>query len=127
MLPLRSIPVSVAGKGSSSILPVSVAITCAKFSSMSASLSKLLVQIVATTKVNLKTLDCVLQHLHVVKHVVKGDNSCLYHSISYQAGFIPSNSRGDEKISSQLRNLVSHMMWHHPDVHKESGMPFCSG
>jgi len=71
-------------------------------------LSTLPVQIVATTKVNLKTLDCVLQHLHVVKHVVKGDGSCLYHSISHQAGFIPNNSQGDEKISSQLRNLITH-------------------
>jgi len=33
------------------------------------------------------------------------------HTISHQAGFIPSGSQGNEKISSQLKNLVSCMMW----------------
>jgi len=54
------------------------------------------VQIVAANKVNLQSLHCVLQHLNIVKHVVKGDGSCLYHAISHQAGFIPSSSQGNE-------------------------------
>lgn len=82
------------------------------------------VQIVATNKVKLLSLDNVLQHLHVVKHVVKGDGSCLYHAISHQAGFIPSTSQDDEKISSQLRNVASRMMWDHPGVHTETDMSF---
>ena len=75
-----------------------------------------------TNKVNLLSLDHVLQHLHVAKHIVKGDGSCLYHAISHQAGLIPRTSQGDEKISSQLRNLASRVMWDHPDVCAEANM-----
>ena len=78
----------------------------------------------ATNKVTSLPLDYVLQHLHVVKHVVKGDGSCLYHSISHQAGLIPHTSQGDEKISSQLRNIASRMMWDHPGVRTETDMSF---
>ena len=80
------------------------------------------VQIIATDKTNLLSADYVLKHLHVAKHVVKGDGSCLYHAVSHQAGFLSSDSQGDDKISSHLRNLALRMMWEHPDVRTEVGM-----
>jgi len=40
----------------------------------------------------------------------------------FQAGFIPSSSQGDVKISTQLRSLALRMMCEHPDVRAESNM-----
>lgn len=46
------------------------------------------VQIVTVERAKSLSLDSVLGKLHVIKYVVKGDGSCLYHAISHQAGLI---------------------------------------
>ena len=66
------------------------------------------------------SLDAVLGTLRVVKYVVKGDCSCLYHAISHQAGLISNTSRGDEKISMHLRKVALDVMYKHPSVRLES-------
>lgn len=80
------------------------------------------VQILGMTKTRSVPLDIVLQYLHVKKHSVKGDGSCLYHSVAHQAGLVNKDSQGDEKISQHLRQLVLSMMWKYPDVRQEGGL-----
>ena len=53
------------------------------------------VQILSMKQTSSLSLNCVMQQLHVVKHVIKGDGSCLYHAIAHQAGFISSTCKGD--------------------------------
>ena len=80
------------------------------------------VQITGATKTMSLPLQTVLQHLHVKKHSVKGDGSCLYHSVAHQAGLISADSQGDQKMSQHLRQLVLSMMWKYPDVREEGGL-----
>ena len=42
------------------------------------------VQILSVQQVSSLSLNCVLQRLQVVKHVIRGDGSCLYHAIAHQ-------------------------------------------
>ena len=50
-----------------------------------------------------KTIQSVLEHLQLKRHVVKGDGSCLHHAVAHQAGLITSSSTGDEVVSNHLR------------------------
>ena len=68
----------------------------------------------------------VLQQLHIKKHTVKGDGSCLYHAIFHQGGFISSTSKGNDSISQQLRQLAVTIMKKHPDVRMKDNMPVTS-
>ena len=80
------------------------------------------VQIVAVRKTDSLSLTSVMQQLHVVKHVVKGDGSCLYHAVAHQAGFISRSSQASENISLYLRKVVVDTMSKHPSVRQEIGM-----
>ena len=53
-----------------------------------------------------KTIQSILKCLHLKRHVVKDDGSCLYHAIAHQAGLIKSSSTGDEVVSNHLRRLT---------------------
>ena len=64
------------------------------------------VKIITVERAKSLSLNAVLGKLHVVKYVVKGDGSCLYHAISHQAGLISKTCRGDEKISMHLRKIA---------------------
>ena len=78
------------------------------------------VHIVTVKSKNLMSLDTVLRKLHVVKYMVKGDGSCLYHVVSHQAGLISITCQGDEKISMHLRKIAQDVMGKHPAVRLES-------
>jgi len=80
------------------------------------------VQIISAQKTKSVSLNCVMQQLHAVKHVIKGDGSCLYHTIAHQAGFISSNSKGDETISLQLKKVAVDTMSKYPSVRLEDGL-----
>ena len=67
-------------------------------------------------------MDSLLSQLHVRKHLVKGDGSCLYHAVAHQAGLIPANSKGDSIISMELRKVVLAMMLKYPHVRQEDGL-----
>ena len=67
-------------------------------------------------------MDSLLRQLHVRKHLVKGDGSCLYHAVAHQAGLIPANSKGDSIISIELRKVVLAMMLKYPHVRQEDGL-----
>ena len=73
--------------------------------------------ILRATKTTSLSLETVLQRLDLKKHSVKGDSSCLYHSIAHQAGLVIKDNQGDEKISQHLRQLALSMM-----IHQESGL-----
>ena len=77
------------------------------------------VQILTVKQSKLMSLDAVLRTLHIVKHAVKGDGSCLYHAISHQAGLISNKSHGDEKISMHLRKIALEVTNKHPTVRLE--------
>ena len=84
------------------------------------------IQIVAAAITTSLPINNVLQLLRIKKHTVKGDGSCLYHAISHQGGFISSNSKGNDSISQQLRQLAVTIMKKHPDVRMEDNMPVTS-
>lgn len=69
--------------------------------------------------VSLKT---VLEHLRLTKHQIKGDGSCLYHSVAHQAKLIPTFSIGDEVVSRHLRRLTLLTMLNYPAVQLESNL-----
>ena len=77
-------------------------------------------QILATERIRSLSLASVMQQLHVVKHVVKGYGNCLYHAVAHQAGFIPSNSKGNERISLYLRKVAVDTMQKYPSVCSET-------
>ena len=83
-------------------------------------------QIAAAAITTSLPINNVLQELHIKKHIVKGDVSCLYHAIFHQGGFISSNSKGNDSISQQLRQLAVTIMKKHPDVCMEDNMPVTS-
>ena len=68
-----------------------------------------------------------MEQLHVVKHVVKGDGSCLHHAVAHQAGFIYRSSQGSENISLYLRKVVVDTISKHPSVHQELACRTYSG
>jgi len=80
------------------------------------------VQILSVQQVSSLSLNCVLQWLQVVKHVIRGDGSCLYHAIAHQAGLISITSNGDETISLLLRKVAVDMMSKYPSVRLEDGL-----
>jgi len=80
------------------------------------------VQILSTQQISSLSLNYVMQQLHVVKHRIKGDGSCLYHAIAHQAGFIPNASKGDEVISLQLRKVAVDTMCKYLSVRLEDGL-----
>ena len=69
-----------------------------------------------------KTIQSVLKHLHLKRHVVKGDGSCLYHAIAHQAGLITSSSTGDEVVSNHLRRLTLLAMLNYPAIQLECSL-----
>ena len=77
------------------------------------------VHIVNVTANKSMSLDAVLGTLHVVKYVVKGDGSCLYHAISHQASFISNPCQGDNTISMHLRKIALDVMHKHPSICSE--------
>jgi len=84
------------------------------------------VQILTVKQSKLMPLDAVLRTLHIVKHAVKGDGSCLYHAIS-QAGLISNKSHGDEKISMHLRKIALEVTNKHPTVRLEGNYSKLNG
>ena len=80
------------------------------------------VQILAVRKTDSLSLTSVMQQLHVVKHVVKGDGSCLYHAVAHKARFISRSSQGSENISLYLRKVVVDTMSQHSSVRQEIDM-----
>ena len=52
-----------------------------------------------------KTIQSVLEYLQLKRHAVKGNGSCLYHTIAHQAGLIASSSTGDEVVSNHNAEL----------------------
>ena len=81
-------------------------------------------QLVSTQKTKLLPVNTVLSQLNVVRHLIDGDGSCLYHAVAHQAGFIPKSSRGDRVTSNLLRQLVYKMMDECPHVRTEDGLSF---
>jgi len=77
------------------------------------------VQILRVKQSKSMSLDAVLRTLHIVKHAVKGDGSCLYHAISHQAGLISNTCPGDENISMHLRKIALEVTNKHPTVRLE--------
>ena len=64
-----------------------------------------------------------MQQLYVVKHVVNGDSSCLYHAVTHQLGSFPSSIyKDDEAISLHLRKLAVDTMSKYPSVPLETGL-----
>ena len=79
-------------------------------------------QFVSTQETNLLPMNTVLKQLNVIRHLIDGDGSCLYHAVAHQAGFIPKSSRGDRVTSSLLRQMVSKTMDECPHVRMEDGL-----
>ena len=69
-----------------------------------------------------KTIQSVLKHLQLKRHVVKGDGSCLYHAIAHQAGLIASSSTGDEVVNNHLRQLTLLTMLNYPAIQLECSL-----
>ena len=59
---------------------------------------------------------CLLDHLMLKRHSVKGNGNCLYHAVAHQAGLITASNTGDEEISRQLQHLVVLKMLNYPVV-----------
>ena len=69
-----------------------------------------------------KTIQSVLEYLQLKRHAVKGDGSCLYHTIAHQAGLIASSSTGDEVVSNHLRRLTLLTMLNYPAIQLECSL-----
>ena len=80
------------------------------------------IQRVSAQSGNLLPLTAVLEQINVVRHLVDGDGSCMYHAVAHQADFISKSSRGDKFTSNLLRQLVCKMMDECPHVRKEDGL-----
>ena len=74
------------------------------------------IQILAIKRTSSLSLTIVMKMLHVVKHVVEGDGSCLYHAVAHQAGLISNTCKGNEIISLHLRKIAVVTMLKHPLV-----------
>ena len=66
-----------------------------------------------------KTVQSVLEHLQLKRHVVKGEGSCFYHAIAHQAGLFASSSTGDEVVSNHLKQLTLLTMLNYPAIQLE--------
>ena len=51
-----------------------------------------------------------------------GDDSCLYHAVAHQAGFVDGSSRGCRIIGGHLRQMVVKAMSDYPAVRLEDGL-----
>jgi len=80
------------------------------------------IQILSSKQISSLSLHSVMQQLHVIKHVIKGDGSCLYHAVAHQAGFISSSCKGDKTISLYLRKVAVDTMSKYPSVRSEDGL-----
>jgi len=80
------------------------------------------IQILSSKQISSLSLHSVMQQLHVTKHMIKGDGSCLYHAVAHQAGFISSSCKGDETISLYLRKVAVDTMSKYPSVRSEDGL-----
>ena len=68
------------------------------------------------------SLEAVLERLHLRKHQVKGDGSCLYHAVAHQSKLITTFSTGDEVVSRHLRRLTLLTMLNCPAVQLEGNL-----
>ena len=68
------------------------------------------------------SLKAILEHLHLTKHQVNGDGSCLYHAVAHQAKLITTFSTGDEVVSMHLRRLTLLTMLNYPAVQLEGSL-----
>ena len=78
-------------------------------------------QFVSTQETNLLPMNT-LKQLNVIRHLIDGDGSCLYHAVAHQAGFIPKSSRSDRVTSNFLRQMVSKTMDEFRHVRMEDGL-----